>query len=268
MTRQEIENYLSKMIGDGRISHAIIFDGVITDEDKEPVRAFVKEIMGSLDNGDIINVVHEKPHLISVDDIKEQVTDNSVIKPYANDYKIYIIDEAEKMNEQAQNKLLKTLEEPPSYVIIILITKNAEHFLDTIRSRCLILSMDGAGKMQYDSDELALYSKLAQDIPRMSGLEAMQAAAEIVKENKEKDAKYSSFFDIIRRVYRDALVIKEGAAVSMQLEEARAAAAEIAKQDIGKILAQLDAINRAEERVRYNVNAELTIREMIQEMKG
>ncbi len=49
-----------------------------------------------------------------------QVNNDIVIKPYSSRYKIYMIDEAEKMNEQAQNALLKTIEEPPAYAILIL----------------------------------------------------------------------------------------------------------------------------------------------------
>lgn len=61
---------------------------------------------------DIIYVNHEKPNTISVDDIRTQVNNDIDVKPYSSEHKIYIIDEAEKMNQQAQNALLKTIEEP------------------------------------------------------------------------------------------------------------------------------------------------------------
>src|SRR3712207_5364194 len=88
---------------------------------------------------DIVYVTHEKPNTISVDDIRTQLGSDIVIRPYASDYKIYIIDEAEKMNEQAQNALLKTIEEPPAYAVIFLLTNNAQTLLQTIRSRCILL---------------------------------------------------------------------------------------------------------------------------------
>lgn len=90
---------------------------------------------------DIIKVTHEKPNLISIDEIRSQLVNDMYIKPYCSDKKIYIIDEAEKMNVQAQNALLKTLEEPPSYAVILLITNNITAFLDTIVSRCVTLNM-------------------------------------------------------------------------------------------------------------------------------
>ena len=73
---------------------------------------------------DIIYVRHDKSNTISVDDIRHQLNNDVVIKPYSSKYKIYIIDEAEKMSIQAQNALLKTIEEPPAYGIILLLTKS------------------------------------------------------------------------------------------------------------------------------------------------
>lgn len=76
-----------------------------------------------------------------MDDIREQINDTIMIRPYSSYYKIYIVDEAEKMTVQAQNALLKTMEEPPSYAVIILITTNQEAFLPTILSRCVQLKL-------------------------------------------------------------------------------------------------------------------------------
>ena len=90
---------------------------------------------------DIIRVTHEKPNTISVDDIREQVNNDIVIKPYSSKYKIYIIADADMMSVQAQNALLKTLEEPPQYAVIMLLTENAEALLPTIRSRCVMMKL-------------------------------------------------------------------------------------------------------------------------------
>ncbi|HJD45623.1 MAG TPA: DNA polymerase III subunit delta', partial [Candidatus Mediterraneibacter norfolkensis] len=90
---------------------------------------------------DIIRVTHEKPNTISVDDIREQVNNDIVIKPYSSKYKIYIIPDADMMSVQAQNALLKTIEEPPEYAVIMLLTENAETLLPTIRSRCVMMKL-------------------------------------------------------------------------------------------------------------------------------
>jgi DNA polymerase-3 subunit delta' len=88
---------------------------------------------------DIIYVKHDKPNVISVDNIREQINGDVAIKPYSGPKKIYIVDEAEKMNVQAQNALLKTLEEPPEYAVIILLTTSMQAMLATILSRCVVL---------------------------------------------------------------------------------------------------------------------------------
>ena len=96
-----------------------------------------KQALGN-NQPDIIYLTHEKPNTISVADIREQINHDIEIKPYSSKYKVYIVDEAEKMNQQAQNALLKTIEEPPAYAVILLLTTNADAFLQTIRSRCVM----------------------------------------------------------------------------------------------------------------------------------
>lgn len=66
------------------------------------------------------------------------------IKPYEGPYKIYIIPDADKMNQQAQNALLKTLEEPPGYAVFLLLSSNTSSFLPTVMSRCVTLRLQPA----------------------------------------------------------------------------------------------------------------------------
>lgn len=95
----------------------------------------------SLNQPDIIRVTHEKANTISVEDIRTQVNGDIMVRPYSSPYKIYIIDEAEKLSAQAQNALLKTIEEPPVYGVILLLTSNTGMLLPTIRSRCVLLNL-------------------------------------------------------------------------------------------------------------------------------
>ena len=90
---------------------------------------------------DIIRVMHEKPNTIGVGDIRTQVNDDIMIRPYSSKYKIYIIADADMMSVEAQNALLKTIEEPPEYAVIMLLTENAETLLPTIRSRCVMMKL-------------------------------------------------------------------------------------------------------------------------------
>ena len=70
----------------------------------------------NLNQPDIIRLVHEKKTgTIGVEEIRTQINGDILIKPYSSPYKIYIVEDAEKMTIQAQNALLKTIEEPPVY---------------------------------------------------------------------------------------------------------------------------------------------------------
>lgn len=101
----------------------------------------------SSNHPDIITVMHEKPASISVGEIRRMRADVQ-IKPYSSARKIYIIPDAEKLTIQAQNALLKTLEEPPEYAVIILIADGLAGFLPTILSRCVVLQMRAVEEAQ------------------------------------------------------------------------------------------------------------------------
>lgn len=78
---------------------------------------------------------------LGVQAVREQLVDDVIVKPYQSAFKVYIVTEAEKMTTEAQNAILKTLEEPPSYAVILLLVTRADALLPTIRSRCVTLSL-------------------------------------------------------------------------------------------------------------------------------
>ncbi|MGN1147219.1 MAG: ATP-binding protein [Lachnospiraceae bacterium] len=157
--QEQIKEHLQNAISMGKISHAYIINGErfsgkeyiaqvfamalqCESEGVEPCQEChsCKQALSG-NQPDIIRVTHEKPGSIGVDDIRSQINGDIAIKPYSSPYKIYIVNEAEKMTVQAQNALLKTLEEPPAYAVIILLTTNVNSLLQTILSRCVILHM-------------------------------------------------------------------------------------------------------------------------------
>lgn len=156
---EKIIQHFQKAIKTGQVSHAYILEGEAGSGKKMLAKAFAQALECEEEQGDgcgichscmmaesgnhpdIIWVTHEKPNTISVADIRSQVNGDIGIKPYSGRYKIYIIDQAEKMNEQAQNALLKTIEEPPAYAMILLLTSYTGVFLQTILSRCITLSL-------------------------------------------------------------------------------------------------------------------------------
>lgn len=120
---------------------------------------------------DIIWVTHEKKS-IGVDDIRLQVNSDIFVKPYSSSYKIYIIDEAEKLTEQAQNALLKTIEEPPEYALFLLLVSNIATILPTILSRCIQLNLILVGKeaiMEYLMTNHQIPDYLAEIAANFSG---------------------------------------------------------------------------------------------------
>lgn len=156
---KDIINYIRNAVQEDRVSHAYILNGergsgkkmlaglfaaTLLCEKQGPDPCNVCHSCRQAESGnhpDIIRVTHEKPNTISVDDIRKQVNEDIQIKPYQGPYKIYIIGEADLMTVQAQNALLKTIEEPPAYAVIFLLTENAEALLPTITSRCVMLKL-------------------------------------------------------------------------------------------------------------------------------
>ena len=90
-------------------------------------------------------MVHEKPNSIGIDEIRGQLINDVGIRPYESPYKIYIVNDADKLTLQAQNALLKTIEEPPAYAVILLLADNPDALLPTITSRCVLLSLKPVG---------------------------------------------------------------------------------------------------------------------------
>ncbi|MCQ2507547.1 MAG: DNA polymerase III subunit delta' [Dorea sp.] len=157
--RSDLVRYMENAIREKKISHAYILNGPKGAGKKYLAGLFAETLLcekGGTDpcrqchsckqaesgnHPDIIRVTHEKPNTISVDDIREQINNTVQIKPYQSPYKIYIMDQADLMTVQAQNALLKTIEEPPEYAIFMLLTENAETLLPTINSRCVMLKL-------------------------------------------------------------------------------------------------------------------------------
>ena len=117
---------------------------------KEFAKAFAKKILclgdieekacksfiefDSKNNPDFL-ILEPENNVIKIEQIRTLMA-KSIEKPIIGKRKVYIIDEADFMTREAQNSLLKTLEEPPEYLVIILIVKNESQILTTIKSRC------------------------------------------------------------------------------------------------------------------------------------
>lgn len=147
-----IENFKNRCIN-GNLSHAQLIsaeDGI--------GKSILAEILGKLIlNGDLnreyVDIINYKPSKASfgVDDVRE-IIDEVNKKPFEGDKKVIIIHQGNKLTIQAQNALLKTIEEPPTEVYIIILCESLELILDTIKSRCEIYKLTPLTK-----DELYKY---------------------------------------------------------------------------------------------------------------
>ena len=243
---------------------------------------------------DIIYVSHEKPNTIGVDDIRTQINNDIVIKPYSSRYKVYIVDEAEKMNQQAQNALLKTIEEPPAYAVILLLTTNADSFLQTILSRCITLNLKAVKEdvirdylmkhyqiPDYQADVCAAFSQgnvgkavqlassedfgelkasVLQLVKRLDDIDLYEFGGAI-KQIGEYKLQINDYFDLITIWFRDVLYMKatnevNGLIFKDEVYDIKRQAAKRSYQGIEIILKALDT---AKLRLHANVNFDLTL---------
>lgn len=120
--------------GIGKFSHAKNFSRAILKDDSEAIRFF----SGIDDYEDADLYIVKNQGNIKKEEI-EEIIENSFSKPYSGSHKIVIIDDFDKVTVEGQNALLKTLEEPMDYLILILISSTMKKILPTIISRCRVL---------------------------------------------------------------------------------------------------------------------------------
>lgn len=307
-----IKEHLNKSLQTGKISHAYIFYGekgsgkkALADLFARALQCEGKELRPcnqcisckqaiNHNQPDIIYVQHEKPTLISVDEIRQQINNDIAIKPYSSERKIYIMDEAEKMNPAAQNALLKTLEEPPAYATILLLTTNLEALLPTIRSRCVTLTLKPVLDVEiqkylmrevqvpdYKAGICAAFARgnvgrarelaVSQEFEELKEetLQLLQNIADksisdlaaFAKAKADKSANTEGFLELLQMWYRDVLMYKATSSsqrliFSADVSGIKRMALKCTYEGLNRVL---DAIEEARTRLTSNVNPELTL---------
>ena len=256
---------------------------------------------------DIITVTHEKKSKsdkrtdLSVDDIRRVVSDVP-IRPYGSPYKVYILPDADKMTPQAQNALLKTLEEPPAYAVLLLLATSLSAFLPTVLSRCVALkisplpeeqveqyltakcgedrqharivsrfaagSIGRAKELAGSPDFAAMYDavvELLKNLPRKDITELLGFAKEYGKDRTAMP----EVLGLMRSWYRDVLFYKEtgrpaGLIFVGEVQYIIEAAVRTPAENIGRILAAFDT---AERQMKYNTNLELILEVLLLDLK-
>lgn len=309
---EEIIRHLKNAIETGKVSHSYIFTGRPGSGKKllattyamtlqcekggtEPCQKCdsCKKALGK-NHPDIIMVNHEKPGTISIDEIREQVIHDVAVKPYCSQNKIYIIPDAEMMTVQAQNALLKTIEEPPEYAVIMLLTSNADALLPTIQSRCVRLDLkvvDDSLVKQYLMERLHVpdyqaeidasfaqgsigiardaatseeFSNITQNalkiLKNADSMEIYELSDEIKLLSAEKQ-NIGDYLDIFQFWFRDVLMFKatreiDNLVFKQEINYIKEQASQRSYENLEKIL---EALEKTKVRLRANVNFELAL---------
>lgn len=207
----ENKKKLEYIVKNNNISHSFIFSGIsgigkfmfakefakailcLNNEKKPCNNCRVCKSFENNNNPDII-IIDEQDESIKTEQIKELVK-NVLEKPIQGDKKIYIINNSENMTREAQNSLLKTLEEPPEYVIVILITSNENLLLNTIKSRCI--------KMQFHNlsdKEIKQYFRMANQVIDDSIIKIFGGSIEKALKLKDNLDTYKNIKNIFKNI--------------------------------------------------------------------
>lgn len=318
--QEHIKEHLQNAIKLDKISHAYIIEG-----ERYSGKEFIAKVFATavqcekgleepcmechsckqavnMSHPDIIKVMHEKPNSIGVDDIRIQVANDVVIKPYSGPKKIYIINEGEKMTAAAQNALLKTLEEPPSYTVIFILTTNLDALLPTILSRCVVLSMkpvedekikeylmDSVKLPDYKAEVCAAFSRgnvgkarmlalseefdniKAEAISLMKNIKDMEISEIVtaIKKIGEYSMDISDYLDMLAVWYRDVLLYKATNDLNHlifkdEVQYIRKAAKLSTYEGLENIVVMLD---KTKQRLQANVNFDLAMELLLLAMK-
>lgn len=319
---ETIKEHMQSAIRLGKVSHAYIINGGLGAGKKMLAGIFAKTLQcenmqdtvnpcnkchsciqtDSNNQPDIIWVRHEKPTSIGVDDVRNQIISDMQIKPYSSRYKIYIIDEAEKLTVAAQNALLKTIEEPPAYGIVIFLTTNADIFLQTILSRCVMLDLRpisnsiveqylkdhydvsdyerrfathfaqgkiGRAKTIIESTEFAHLKQEVMSVIRNAKDMTAGDIIAVVNEVKNYKLTIDDYLDLLAMWFRDVLLFKSTndtnyLIFSDEISLIKTQAQTMSYEGIQDIL---NSIDKVKIRLKANVNFELCIELLIMAIK-
>ena len=318
--QDEIIEHLQNSIRHDKVSHAYLFSGQQGSGKKLMANLFAMTLQCeekgiepcmkcssckkalAKSHPDIITLIRAKQNSIGVDEVREQIVENASIRPYQGPYKIYLISDAQMMTPQAQNALLKTIEEPPAYAMILLMTDNPEALLPTVLSRCVELRLKPVGdrlireylkeRLHLPEYQAGIQASFAQgSIGKALELSDDEVFSELTQEAVQilKRSKDTAPFEQVERLaalprdkgeifkhlelytlwFRDVLMYKatkeiDGLIFREEIDAIKARAVVSSYEGLQTIL---DAISTAVARLRANVNFELTMELLFMTMR-
>lgn len=310
--QEQLKEHLQNAIATKKVSHAYIINGERSSGKEFIARIFAMALQceeGGVEpcgechsckqalsgnQPDIVYVSHEKPNTIGVEDIRAQINGDIAIKPYSSPRKIYIMNEGEKMTVQAQNALLKTLEEPPEYAVILILTTHVEALLPTILSRCVVLNMKpvpdalvkkylmeelevpdykanicvafargniGKAKQLASSEEFEKVKDEAITLVKYINDMEINEIVKAIKKITEYKFDVNDYLDILSAWYRDVLLFKATKDVNSLIfkEEIQQIMRVSDRSTYEGIETIVNALQQAKRRLEANVNFDLTM---------
>lgn len=266
-SNQENERIMEALLhqaAESHIPHAFILNA----EDPAVVLAAAERLAEALVRtpADILYPEHAKPNLISVEDVREGINRTVQISPYGSDHKVYIVQDADRMNVQAQNALLKTLEEPPAYVVILLLSTDCGAFLQTILSRCVKVTFLPENISNQEADEKGAEIRAAvRKFMESAEFNDIRAVTEFTQFAGKNKTYYREILEEIRTWIRDILLYKasgKGGALihNRDLSDIKRLSVKMSYEDADRALQLLTETWRMAE---LNVNFELAIEQVL-----
>ncbi len=190
-----------------------------------------------------------------------------LIKPFESRYKIGLVSHAHLMTDQAQNRLLKLLEEPPEYALIFFITDQITGLLETVLSRCQTVNFE------QDSDQMSFESEITEKaVAFVLSLEYKDAGsildfATYAKSDKEA---FGHFLNRSTSLLRDVLIILEINTTQLVSQENKELFEErsplkrlIPKLSKKDVMDWIHAIDQAQHKIKNNMNFDLTVDQLL-----
>lgn len=256
---------LNDITTSGRISHAYLLEGDSWLDKRKFADTFAKGIMcqkglgencgacsmcDKIDHGNCEDMIYVEPEKTGnvINEKVESMQEQIKTKPFGARH-VVIIENADTMTKQAQNRLLKTLEEPPGDSVIILLSENMENLEQTIRSRCVKFRINHFGSENYDF-MMDTATKLVDMAVKRSTFYSMYQ--EVSGFARDKD-KVKALLDSMEVVYRDMLVGGAGKVTSIKPED---------------IVNNIHLVELASEDIRIGVSPATAIKNLIIKIGG
>ncbi len=283
---EEIQNLLKQAIKNNRTSHSYLFVGTEGIGKKQIAKEFAKALL-CLNNDKYCNtcksciefddnnnpdfvILEPDENSIKIEQIRE-IQRKVVEKPIISNQKVYIIDNSDKMTTEAQNCLLKTLEEPPKYITIILIGTNENAFLSTIKSRCTILRFKDIPQHKIEEylDTQQIYFKDKRILKACGG--SIGKALEI----KDRQEEYESIHEFIENLAQENIIdifqktqilFNSKERIQDILQYINILLLEMAKENY-KYSECIEIVEDTKKRLQSNANYDMTIDNMLLKMK-